>query len=361
MTTPHHQLLNGINQLLEIAQNRDLGLVTRMYIADDIAILLGEVEQKVAHKFESFCTNQRIPEVIYKQDQIKPLSEIVESEALAQTYIHLLTLQSQLRGDAAQIIADSPTDDDRVSSEREMFLKNRKEQIVVLHKRAKELSQNLRLSLEDTVDIYAYEGEGDLRLALSEYEHARLASARSFFDKAADSFLKLAEINTTDNIWYGKAGLCLLRAQKYEEAISILNTADALCIHEAESSRKVFLRGLNNLYRAEAYLKLERYQEALDDAVLCIKAKPDFEDGYIVQGDALRKLGKVDEAVQSYEQVLAITNKLACNERDFSEYCLAIRAERGLQKLGKSTSTKFEQEAIKEGYTKIGEIMKEYD
>ncbi len=361
MTTPQHQLLDRINQLLEIADNRELGLVTRMYLADDLAILLGEVEQKVAYKFESFCTNQRIPEVISKQDQIKPLSAIVESEALAQTYIHLLTLQSQLRRDAAQIIADSPTDDNRVSSEQEMFLENRKKKITALHRRAKELSQNLRLPLEHAVDIYTSEGEGDLRLALSEYEHGDLASARSYFETAAAAFLKVAEVNTTDSIWYGKAGLCLLRAQKYEKAISILNTADALCVHEAESSRKVFLRGINNLYRAEAYLKLGRYQEALDDAVLCNKAKPDFEDGYVVQGDALRKLGKVDEAVQSYEQALAITNKRARYEHDFSEYCLAIRAERGLQKLGKSTSTKFEEEAIEEGFKKIKIVMDEYN
>ncbi len=360
MDTPQHQLLNGINHLLEIAQNRDLGLVTRIYLADDIAILLGEVEQKVAHKFESFCTNQKIPEVIYKQDQIKPLSAIVESEALAQTYMHLLTLQSQLRRDAAKIIFDSPTDDHRVSSEREIFLENRKEKIFAFYKRAKELSQNLRLPLELAVDIYASAGESNVRVALSEYESARLPNARHYFEEAADSFLKVAEVDI-NSIWYGKAGVCLLRAQKYEEAISSLNTAEELCVHEAESPQKVFLEGINNLYRAEAYFKLGRYQEALDDAVLCIKAKPDFEDGYIVQGDALRKLGRTEEAVQSYEQALAITNKQACNERDFSEYCLAIRAERGLQKLGKSTSTKFEEEAIEEGFKKIKEIMNEYD
>ena len=46
MTTTHNELYKGLTHMLELAQNKELGIATRIYLADDISTLLSESTHK---------------------------------------------------------------------------------------------------------------------------------------------------------------------------------------------------------------------------------------------------------------------------------------------------------------------------
>jgi len=58
--------------------------------------------------------------------------------------------------------------------------------------------------------------------------------------------------------------------------------------------------------RSASYASLEKYEEALADAELCIQTKPDWAKGYSRKGLPLLKLKKLDEALAAYEAGLEI-------------------------------------------------------
>jgi stress-induced-phosphoprotein 1 len=65
----------------------------------------------------------------------------------------------------------------------------------------------------------------------------------------------------------------------------------------------------NHVYysnRSGAYASMQRFDEALKDAELCVEAKPDWGKGYSRKGLALYKLDKLDEAKEAYEAGLKV-------------------------------------------------------
>ena len=89
-----------------------------------------------------------------------------------------------------------------------------------------------------------------------------------------------------------------LKNKQFEEAISFYGEA----IKVASSQNLPVHVYYSN--RAAAQLNLEKYQEALDDAEECIKAKPDWPKGYGRKGAALHSLRRYAEAEAAYKDGL---------------------------------------------------------
>uniref|UniRef100_A0A915PUK0 MalT-like TPR region domain-containing protein n=1 Tax=Setaria digitata TaxID=48799 RepID=A0A915PUK0_9BILA len=60
--------------------------------------------------------------------------------------------------------------------------------------------------------------------------------------------------------------------------------------------------------RSAIFLRLKRFHESLDDAKQAILLSPKWAKGYFREGDALRGVGKFDEAIFAYCKSLAIEN-----------------------------------------------------
>ena len=58
--------------------------------------------------------------------------------------------------------------------------------------------------------------------------------------------------------------------------------------------------------RSAAYTNLKQYQQALDDGNKAIELKADWGKGYQRKGNALHGLGKLEDAIQTYEEGLKI-------------------------------------------------------
>ncbi len=348
MMTPQHQLYHGITDLLKRALDTELGLITRIYLADDISSLLFELVENEEHCF----LRHEIPSPLLEMNMGVNLGVVINSNELAATYLQLAVLHYEIREEAFLILTIPKPG---LVNESEMqiakFLSKRNNNIRSAYHKASQLNPAIILPKEPkkrAKDIYTLVAEDDMRTALSEFETAYLSNSRNLFEQAASTFLKATSV-TDDALLYGKAGFCLLYAGKYADAILYSTQAFHL---DPQLARFV---------RSEANLKLGNYQKSLEDIIPFVLAEPDFPDGYAIQGDTLRKIGRTEEAAKNYNTALIKAIEIPEQQRDFSHYFYGVRAERGLQKLGKSTSTKFEQEAIKEGYHKIGEIMKEYD
>ena len=58
--------------------------------------------------------------------------------------------------------------------------------------------------------------------------------------------------------------------------------------------------------RSHAYLQSELAQQALEDAVMSIDAKPDWAKGYFRKAAALQRLERPDEAFKAYYECLLL-------------------------------------------------------
>jgi len=84
--------------------------------------------------------------------------------------------------------------------------------------------------------------------------------------------------------------------KKYEEAIDYFTQAINI-----DSSNHVFFSN-----RSACYASLNNFQKALEDAEQTIKLKSDWPKGYSRKGAALHGLGRLDEAIDAYNEGLKI-------------------------------------------------------
>ena len=61
---------------------------------------------------------------------------------------------------------------------------------------------------------------------------------------------------------------------------------------------------ISHSFRSFAYAKLQKWDQALIDAEACVKIEPTFAKGYLRKGQAEQGLGRVEDAMHSYEQGL---------------------------------------------------------
>jgi len=86
-------------------------------------------------------------------------------------------------------------------------------------------------------------------------------------------------------------GNAAAKAGNFEEAVRCYTSA-------------IELDGTNHVYysnRSNVYSQLHRYEEALADAEQCIQLKPDFGKGYVRKCDALKGMGRLDDAMKAID------------------------------------------------------------
>ncbi|XP_064403247.1 stress-induced-phosphoprotein 1-like isoform X2 [Halichondria panicea] len=115
-----------------------------------------------------------------------------------------------------------------------------------------------------------------------------------------------------------KKGNDAMKRGQLEEAIQLYTQA----IQKDPSNHVLYSN------RSAAYMKQEKYNEALEDANATIKIKPDWAKGYSRKGAALISMEQPDKAEEAYSEGLrldpnnqdakAALNKLQQDQRDFS-------------------------------------------
>lgn len=93
-------------------------------------------------------------------------------------------------------------------------------------------------------------------------------------------------------------GNAALAANNFEEAIKIYSEAIKL----DEKNHVLYSN------RSAAYAKAYKYDLALRDAEKTVEVKPDWPKGYSRKGTALAYLGRLDDAIATYEKGLQVSH-----------------------------------------------------
>jgi len=100
-----------------------------------------------------------------------------------------------------------------------------------------------------------------------------------------------------------EAGNVALRGGQIEEAIRIYTAGISRCSEAGSQEELNLVSMLAN--RSAAYLQsIDKHAEALCDAELVLRLRPDWDKGYLRKGCALRLAGRLDEAKSCYEEGL---------------------------------------------------------
>jgi len=98
-----------------------------------------------------------------------------------------------------------------------------------------------------------------------------------------------------------KEGNELITKRSFQRAIEVYNKAI-----ELEKTDHVLLSN-----RCHAFVELDRFTEALEDAEKCVELRPDWPKGYFRKGRALYGLGKYEDAAVAFLQCLALDQKIS--------------------------------------------------
>ena len=154
--------------------------------------------------------------------------------------------------------------------------------------------------------------QGDIALALEDFQKAQLFNDKEIWNlkKIAQCYRKLknpekaleyykaAEALDTDNLSVAIAiGRCHIDMENYEEALKYFFKADYLDSKSTKNSRPI----------AWCSYKLGKYEQALK---YCGKISPEesIAEDYVLAGNAYRKLGKKDKAIEYYLKSLEYEN-----------------------------------------------------
>jgi tetratricopeptide (TPR) repeat protein len=213
-----------------------------------------------------------------------------------------------------------------------------------------------QVNLNDAEEIKAailrqlQEGDIDQALLLSDklievdaksgyFERARIRMLIRDTDKAIEDLNKLIELDGKNGDAYRLRSLCQIQKEDYEKAV-----ADAGKLAEIEPrdgnlllgqilrEKKDYPKAIEALNKAIAadpafadsyvqryhlHFSTDKFDQALVDAEKLTELRP--PQGYILKGDALARLGKSDEAVESYDKALGHdpTNAMALNNKAY--------------------------------------------
>lgn len=111
-------------------------------------------------------------------------------------------------------------------------------------------------------------------------------------DVAAGYYRRALAANPADNDTRVKLGATLVRAQKYEEALPVLNEA----ITQAPDNHVAHA----NL--ATAFFKLKQYPQAAREFIWIVRTRPELAASYYFLAISLDRLGACDQALRAYQE-----------------------------------------------------------
>lgn len=125
----------------------------------------------------------------------------------------------------------------------------------------------------------------------------KVLAALKRYDEALAAFNKALQLDSQDAVSLREKGTVLAELKRDAEALSSFEQAIQLNPNDADAL----------LRKGIVFLNTHRYAEALPMFEQVIQAVPKFAFGYQCKGDALRALGRNDEAERAYAEARALT------------------------------------------------------
>jgi tetratricopeptide (TPR) repeat protein len=127
-------------------------------------------------------------------------------------------------------------------------------------------------------------------------------------------------------------GMVLFTRGRYQAAIDAFDAAIDAADPEIPQDAMNAL-----LYKGQAFMQLERFDEALESYDAASKINPPLPDPFVGMGDALKALGRPDEAIGAYQRALNVMEERddVREAHDMLRYYMLDRAKL-LAKLGRS-------------------------
>src|SRR3989344_4840415 len=167
-------------------------------------------------------------------------------------------------------------------------------------------------------------------------------------DIAVFLYDKVLELDPKDSIAYTSRGHAFNCLGKFAEAVTDLTTAIEL---DPTNSAAYTNRG-------HAFDSLGKFAEAVTDLTTAIELDPDHSGAYSNRGNSHRLMGDAKSAEIDYQQAFTIFRQ---NPRpEVHDYRYAIRAERGLVKLGLLEPGIIELTALQEGVITPDQLVSFY-
>ncbi|NQV18677.1 MAG: tetratricopeptide repeat protein [Armatimonadetes bacterium] len=154
------------------------------------------------------------------------------------------------------------------------------------------------------------------------------------YSEAINSFSKVIELDSKDDIIYINRGICYTELNEYTKAIEDFNKAIKL---KPEDAYTYYNRGI-------CYDELKEYKKAIADYTKAIELNPEDDAAYYNRGNSYSNLKQYDEAIKDY------TKAIELNPNDALTY----------NNRGNSYLTLKEYDKAIKNYTKAIELNPEY-
>jgi tetratricopeptide (TPR) repeat protein len=196
--------------------------------------------------------------------------------------------------------------------------------------------QNLEKAISLYQNVLEDEPQNTVALHNTGFAHSLLGN----HEKALQFLKKVIDLNSEHLEAHNVLGQVLNWLRKYNEAIPVIIKGIAL---EPEGH----IAYLNFIELGYSYNQLGRYDNAIEVLSKAIEINPFCASAEGCIGDSYRLKGDNENAYSSYES--ALSHFRIESVKDRALYLWAIRAERGLVKLGVKTEGPIEKEAIAGG------------
>jgi tetratricopeptide (TPR) repeat protein len=146
-----------------------------------------------------------------------------------------------------------------------------------------------------------------------EKEYAKELCAIGLFDDAIEHFDRAIAIHPRDYEALSYKARVLLQRRKTDEAVDLLERAIGIKPDHAEAH---YYMGLARRVQGDRAGAIASFSEALRHRLGYTEAAGDLEEALLDEGKALLSAGKLDEAIERYERVLAFNARSAAAHND---------------------------------------------
>lgn len=153
---------------------------------------------------------------------------------------------------------------------------------------------------KDDVTLYAHTLTVNPRSAMAENNTGQVLEERGRLDEALVHYRRALELDPGDDGALNNVGNVLYKQGRYEDAIAHYREV----LGHGGGHTQTLARMHNNL--GAAYLKTERYDEAVDEFRLAIAIDPDYVEPYYNLGLVLTAFGRRAEAIEVLGRGLAL-------------------------------------------------------
>lgn len=219
-------------------------------------------------------------------------------------------------------------------------------------------------ALEDKLVSMAYFHRGMASLGFGEWCHlqGQYPFAEILFDAAAEDLGKATECSPDEFVAFMRRGYALNRLGEARvvkgmdaEARTVFERAAVSLGRAMELDRVQDLREGGVLaynFAGFSLIRLGRFDEAEKALQVALSRSPDLLPAHVHLGDALRGLGREEEAKEQYRFVRAFVAEIPKDKRNRWNWTMAIRAGEGLRKLREEVPRDYEQRALELGVLK---------